>query len=96
MQRHGSFRSKTRQKLSKNYREKGKISISKFFQELEPGDNVVLKADPSFHKGMYFPRFHGKRAIVTGKKGECYIVKINDHDKEKTLIVHPLHLKKVK
>ncbi|MFH0875770.1 MAG: 50S ribosomal protein L21e [archaeon] len=93
-QRHGGFRSKTRQKLSKNYKTKGKISITKFFQTFEVGDKVVLKAEPAIQKGMYYPRFHGNSGIITGKQGNCYTVSMKDKHKVKELIVHPVHLRK--
>lgn len=92
MQHHGGFRRKTRGILSKNYKLKGKISLRRFFQELKEGDKVVMKAEPAYQKGMYYPRFHGKSGMVIGKKGECYEVLIKDGNKEKMLIVHPVHL----
>jgi len=95
MQRIGGFRRKTRSKLAKNFREKGKISIARFIQEFKDGDMVCLKAEPGVQKGMYYPRFHGKAAVVTGKRGKCYEVKIKDNNQEKTLIVHPIHLRRL-
>ena len=92
----GGFRRKTRQKLSKPRRSKGKISVKKFFQIFEEGDKVVMNAEPAVQKGMYFPRFHGKVGIIKKKIGKCYKLLIKDNKKEKTLIVHPIHLKKVK
>jgi len=44
---------------------------------------------------MYFPRFHAKPGIVMGKQGNSYRIKIVDGKKDKVLIVHPIHLKKV-
>lgn len=94
-QRIGSSRRKTRHKLRKEASEKGKISIRRYFQKFEAGDKVLLKAEPAVHKGMYFPRFHGKIAVVKGKTGSCYEVIVKDGNKNKVLIVHPVHLKKV-
>jgi len=95
VKRIGSFRRKTRHKLSKNVREKGKISISSYFKKLEVGEKVVLKAEPAVQKGMYFPRFYGKPGIIKGKAGACYDVQIKDGKKAKILKVHPVHLKKL-
>ena len=64
-------------------------------QELSRGDKVVMKAEPGYQKGMYHPRFHGKTGVVAGKQGDCYLVKFMDNAKDKTIIVHPVHLKKV-
>ena len=95
MKHHGGFRRKTRHKLGKNYKDKGKVSLRKYFQEFKNGDTVVLKAEPAYQKGMYYPRFHGKAGLVMNKKGECYEVLIKDGKKEKLLIVHPVHLKRL-
>lgn len=96
VKRLGSRRRKTRHKLRKKKSEKGKLSISSFLKELKEGESVVLKAEPSYHKGMYFHRFHGKTGVVKAKKGRCYEILVRDGGKQKTLIVHPVHLKKVK
>ena len=94
--RRGSFRKKTRGKLRKNAKERGKISIAKYMQELNIGDNVLLNAEPAIQKALYYPRFHGKVGVVKGKKGSCYEIKIKDGNKDKILIVHPVHLRRVK
>mgnify|MGYP001596420288 CR=1 FL=1 len=91
----GGFRRKTRDKLKKAPAEKGKISFTTYFQELEQGQSVVLKLEPSVHKGMFLPRFYGRTGIIGKKHGSCYEVSIVDGSKPKTLIVHPIHLKRV-
>jgi len=95
MKHHGGFRRKTRSKLSKNYKDKGKISIRKYFQTFVQGDKVILKAEPAYQKGMYYPRFHGRVGLILKKRGEAYEILIKDGNKEKMLIVHPVHLKRV-
>lgn len=94
-QRSGGFRRKTRSKLRKSKSDRGKISIARFVQRFNVGDRVCLKAEPAVQKGMYFPRYHGKSGIVSGKQGNCYYVKIKDGNREKTLLTHPVHLKKL-
>ena len=91
--RTGNARRKTRHKLSKNIRERGKLSLTDYFQSFNIGDKVAFSADSSYQKGMYYPRFHGKIGSVMGKRGECYIVQIKDGSKKKEFIVHPVHLK---
>lgn len=88
----GGNRRKTRKIFKKHYKAKGKISLSKYFKEYEIGDRVILKAEPAVQKSIYSPRFHGKSGIVKGKKGSCYEVLIKDHNKEKNIIIHPVHL----
>lgn len=94
--RRGGFRRKTRDKLNKTPRTRGKISIRRYLQNLKEGDMVCLKIDSSFHKGMFFPRFQGKTGMVTGKQGKCYKIAFKDGNKSKKLVVHPLHLIKMK
>ena len=92
--RKGGFRRRTRYKFKKPISASGKLNQRRFFQKLEAGDKVQLTAEPAYQKGMYFPRYHGKVGVVKGAKGECYNVEIDDHGKAKTLIVHPVHLKR--
>ena len=80
--------------MTKKPSERGKFSLRSYLKELQINDKVVLKMEPSIQKGMYFPRFHGKVGIVKAKKGSCYEVTIKDFKKEKTVIVHPVHLKR--
>ncbi|MBN2567258.1 50S ribosomal protein L21e [Candidatus Woesearchaeota archaeon] len=94
VQRIGGSRRKTRGIMRRGVREKGKVSISRFFQVFSEGDKVVLKANPAHQGGVYHRRFHGKVAEVTGKQGECYTVTLKDGGKAKGLIVHPVHLQR--
>ncbi|MGM5481089.1 MAG: 50S ribosomal protein L21e [Nanobdellota archaeon] len=91
----GGFRRKTRYKFRKNVRSRGKLSQRKYFQTFENGEKVILGADASYQQGMYFPRFHGKVGVVGKQVGRCYEVKIKDFNKEKNLIIHPVHLSKL-
>ncbi|MBI4439400.1 50S ribosomal protein L21e [Candidatus Woesearchaeota archaeon] len=93
-QRIGSSRRKSRGKFTKHPRRRGKVSITRYFQSFSAGDKVILAVEPSVHKGMYFPRFHGRSGIVVGQCGSCYEVEVTDISKKKKLIVHPVHLKR--
>ena len=95
VQRKGGNRRGTRQIMRKRQGTHGKFSIRRYLQILETGDRVALVAESSVHKGLYFKRFHGKIAQVVGKKGFCYEVQLKDGNKQKSLIVHPVHLKKI-
>jgi large subunit ribosomal protein L21e len=94
-QRIGGSRRKTRHKFQKGTREKGKISLTRYFQEFSTGEKVLLDLEPAVHGGMYHPRFHSKVGVVKSKSGKCYNVGIKDGNKEKTLIVHPVHLRRL-
>ena len=93
--RNGGARRKTRAKFSKNYKTHGKISQRRYLQVLAAGDKVALYAEPAVNEGIYFRRFHGKIGVVSKKLGSCYEVVINDKHKEKHLIVHPVHLRRI-
>ena len=93
-QRIGGIRRKTRNKFAKNVRKKGKFSLADYLQTFTKGDNVFLVAEPSIHKGFYHGKFHGKAGIIQQKRGNCYEIAINDINKKKTVIVHPVHLKR--
>jgi len=54
--------------------------------------NIVL--DPSIHRGMPHPRFHGKTGTVVGNQGRSFVVKVRDGNKMKTVVSRPEHLRK--
>jgi len=90
------FRKRSRSKFTKHKSEKGKISIRSFLQTFVAGEKVGLSVEPAYQRGMYRPKFMGKMGTILRKKGTCYEVEIKDFSKTKTLIVHPVHLVKVK
>ncbi len=94
VKRVGSSRRRTRHLYHVSKKMKGKLAVSGFVQKLDVGDNVLLSAQPSIMDGIYFRRFHGRIGKIVGMQGTCYMVKIRDGGKEKTLIVGPVHLKK--
>ena len=78
--------------------EEGKKSNKKGpkYKKFKVGDHVAIVIDPSVHIGMPFNRFHGRIGNITGVRGTSYLVGIKDGSKTKTIITHPVHLKKVK
>jgi large subunit ribosomal protein L21e len=90
----GGARRKTRSIMSNSVREKSKISIRRYLQQLQLGDMVVLKAQPSVHEGIYFRRYHGQSGRIVSKQGECYLVQISAKGVVRKLLVHPAHLVK--
>jgi len=79
----------------KKIREKGKLQLSKYFQELNNGDFVAIVKEPSV-QAKFPERIQGKTGIVEGKRGRSYIIKIRDQEKEKKFLITPIHLKKIK
>lgn len=95
VQRKGGIRRKTRKLLSKHFRRKGKINFTQYLSTLNMGDKVCLVQEPAVHKGQFHTRFYGKAGVVTEQRGSCYAVKFRDGGKEKTIITHPIHLKRI-
>lgn len=94
VKRIGGVRRKTRYKFRKQKRSRGKISVTRYLQNFAVGDRIYLGVESAVQKGMYHPRFMGKTGTIAGKRGKCYTVTIDDMGKEKTLVVHPVHLRK--
>ncbi len=79
----------------KPIRTRGKIQLSKYFQEFKEGDSVAVTIEQSVNYS--FPkRLQGRTGLIEGKRGRAYIVKINDYKKEKRFLIEPIHLKKIK
>lgn len=86
------FRHKSRSLLTRNPRERGKTSLAKILHGYEPGEKVVVKIDPSIHKGMPHRRFHGRVGVIVTKRGRSYVVHVSQGDATKEIIVRPEHL----
>lgn len=86
------YRRRTRSLLRKKARERGKVGLSKILREYKPGDRVVVKLNPSVHKGMPHRRFHGKIGIIEDKSGQAYVVNVTQGKAVKEIIVRPEHL----
>ena len=52
----------------KHVRNKGKLKLSRYFQELEMGDNVAIKRELSLEKPL--ARLQGKIGTIEKKRGE--------------------------
>jgi large subunit ribosomal protein L21e len=95
MARVGGLRRKKVSRYTKDSKSKGKISLKRYLAEFQDGDRVSLTLEPAVHEGTYCPRFVGKSGTVLARRGDCYEVEIQDFNKTKTLIVHPVHMKKL-
>ncbi len=93
MSKSRGFRKKSRSLLKKKPRERGKIGLSRLLRGYEPGDKVVIKLDPTVHKGMPHRRYHGKVGVVVSKRGRAYEVNVAQGDSVKEIIVRPEHLR---
>ncbi|MEK6913685.1 MAG: 50S ribosomal protein L21e [Nanoarchaeota archaeon] len=79
----------------KPIRKRGKLQLSRYFQELKEGDFVAISREQTVASA--FPkRLQGITGVVEGKRGRAYMIKIKDGNKEKRLLIEPIHLKKIK
>jgi large subunit ribosomal protein L21e len=78
----------------KQLKTRGKIKLSNYFQEFGNGDKVAVIRDLAL-KPKFPKTIQGRVGIIEGKRGNSYIIKIKDLNKEKTYIIHPVHLKKI-
>ncbi len=85
----------TRKKLRKAPRNRGMPPVTRFLQKFKVGEMVAVRIDPSVHEGVPDPKFHGRTGKVIGTQGKAYLVQIKDGKMMKTLIVSPVHLKRV-
>ena len=79
----------------KKVRTRGKLQLSKYFQEFKEGDAVAVKKEVSI-KSSFPDRLQGKTGKIKGKQGKVYITIIKDQNKEKSFLIEPIHLKKIK
>jgi large subunit ribosomal protein L21e len=79
----------------KPVRTRGKLQLSRYFQELNKGDFVAISRERAIQSS--FPiRFQGITGVVEGRRGKTYMIKIKDGNKDKQVLIEPIHLKKIK
>lgn len=74
---------------------RGKISFSNYFQEFKEGDRVAVVRELAV-RPKFPSTIQGRSGVIEGKRGSSYIVKINDLNKVKFYIIHPIHLRRLK
>jgi len=79
----------------KKVRTRGKLQLSRYFQELKEGDRVSIARESSV-KSSFPERLQGRTGLVVDKRGKAYIIKVKDQNKEKKFIIEPIHLRKLK
>ncbi|MFH1444930.1 MAG: 50S ribosomal protein L21e [Nanoarchaeota archaeon] len=86
-------RTGTRSKLRQIKRAKFKSET--FLKEFKKDDIVVIKIEPSSHKGMPFPKMNGKIGKIVGKRGNSYIINVLIGKTQKSVIAKPEHIKPI-
>ena len=79
----------------KKIRTRGKLKLSRYFQELKKGERVAVIIEPAV-QSKFPTRLQGRTGTIEEKRGKSYLIKIKDQNKEKRFIVEPIHLKKIK
>ena len=79
----------------KKIRQKGKVSLMRYFQNFNSGDSVAVVRELSVQSPGFPRRMQGRTGRVVEKRGRAYVIKINDFNKEKQYIIKPVHLKKI-
>ena len=79
----------------KKIRTRGKLQLSRYFQELKKGDSVSIVKEASI-KSSFPVRLQGRTGVIESKRGKAYLIKIKDQNKEKAFLIEPIHLKKIK
>ncbi|MBI3334232.1 50S ribosomal protein L21e [Candidatus Pacearchaeota archaeon] len=78
----------------KTPRQRGKLSLSRYFQVFKPGDAVAVTQELSQLFG-YSHRLQGRTGHVLKKQGSAYYVEIKDLNKPKRYLLKPIHLKRI-
>lgn len=91
----GGFRSRTRYKLAKKKRDRGKVNINKILQIFKVGEKVRIVQEPAVHKGMPNPRLKNNVGVIKKKQGNAYIIETKELNKEKKVIAKAIHLRRL-
>ena len=79
----------------KKIRTRGKLQLSRYFQEFKEGDSVAVVKEKAVASS--FPKkIQGKTGTIESKRGKNYVVNMKDQNKNKRFLIAPIHLKKVK
>ena len=79
----------------KKVRTRGKLQLSRYFQELKEGVKVSIVRERSI-AGSFPKRLQGRTGVVEAKRGRAYMIKLKEQNKEKRFLIEPIHLKKIK
>jgi len=78
----------------KAIRTRGKIPLSKYFQELKIGDKIAVVREKTL--AAFFPSvLQGRTGTIEQKRGRSFLVKLNDKNRVKQYLIAPIHLKKI-
>ena len=73
---------------------RGKLQLSKYFQEFKNGDTVAVVREHSLNPDLPI-RTQGICGEIIGQRGSCYVVRLLEGNEYKIHIIKPMHLKKI-
>jgi ribosomal protein L21E len=71
------------------------FKFSEYFREFKVGDRVALVRNTS-STGMFPKQFSGRTGYINARYKNAYGVKFLNGKRYKTLVVRPIHIKKIK
>jgi ribosomal protein L21E len=86
---HGKYAGKSR-----NLKSKGRVAITSQLRTFTPGEKVRIDINPRFASGLPHLRFNKRAGQVIGMQGQGVVIKFNDINKEKILVISGAHLVK--
>ncbi|MCL7393628.1 MAG: 50S ribosomal protein L21e [Thaumarchaeota archaeon] len=86
------FRYKSRDLLTKPVGSRQGPNPEIYLQDFQPGEKVIVKLNPSVHKGAPHRRYHGRIGEILGKRGRAYVVRVKIGESLRTLTILPDHL----
>lgn len=82
-------RSKTRDLFKRRHI---KTKVNGILREFSVGDKVMVRIDPSHHKGFLHRRFQNMSGKIVEKRGKAYVLAVVHGDKAKQLVTTSAHL----
>ncbi|MHB8585200.1 MAG: 50S ribosomal protein L21e [Thermoplasmatota archaeon] len=89
------LRSKTRHKLQKPARARGRPPVTHSLRAYPAGSKVAIVINPSVHDGQPHPRFQGLTGVIVERRGGSFVLEVRVGHKPKTLIARPEHLRAI-
>ncbi len=78
----------------KSVRTRGKLPLSRKFQELKKGQAVAIVFERATSHNVP-KRMQGRTGIIEKRIGKAYSILVKDGSKNKNFIIDPIHLKKI-
>lgn len=79
----------------KRIRQRGKIKFSEYFKKINIGERVAVVIERGV-KAAFPKRLQGRSGVIIGERGSYKLIEINDKNKKKVYIIHPVHLRRLK